>query len=163
MLTRLPEGLPFWHPAAWIGTFFYSGLLPKAPGTWGTLAALPFAWLIAWLTAPVWLLAAGAALFLIGWWASEIYENHLGEHDAGEIVVDEAAAVWLLLAMVPLNLWFYAAGFVLFRAFDILKPWPIKWVDQRVGRGFGIMIDDVLAALYAAPLMYGLLRLAEQL
>jgi len=163
MLTRLPEGLPFWHPAAWIATFFYSGLLPKAPGTWGTLAALPVAWIIACLTAPVWLLAAGAGLFLVGWWAAEVYERHLGEHDAGEIVVDEAAAVWMLLALAPLNFWLYVAAFVLFRAFDIFKPWPIKWVDQRVGAGFGIMIDDVLAALYAAPLLYGVLRLMDHL
>ena len=159
--TTLPVTLPVWHPAAWIGTFLFSGLLPRAPGTWGTLAALPFAWLIASFTSPLWLLAAGGVLFLIGWWAAEIYEDHLDEHDAGEIVVDEAAAVWMLLAIVPLNVWLYIAAFIIFRGFDVLKPWPIKWVDQRVGRGFVIMIDDVVAALYGAPLVYGLVWLME--
>lgn len=144
---------PF-HPAALIATWLGSGLLPKVPGTWGSLAALPFAAALSWLGGP-WLLAGAAVLvFLIGIWASEVYARRLGREDPGSVVVDEVAGQWLTLVPVALQLEYYLLAFVLFRLFDILKPWPINWADRRLKGGFGIMADDILAAGYAVAVLY---------
>ncbi|HEX3972019.1 MAG TPA: phosphatidylglycerophosphatase A [Stellaceae bacterium] len=132
-----------------IASWFGSGLLPGAPGTWGSLAALPFAWLIV-LYAGRWaLLAAAIIVFFIGWAASYLSIRDQSDNDPGWIVIDEVAAQWLTLVALPLNIFAYAIGFALFRLFDIWKPWPIRQVERRCGGGFGIMIDDVLAAIYA--------------
>ncbi|MAF47716.1 MAG: phosphatidylglycerophosphatase A [Rhodospirillales bacterium] len=136
--------------AGLIAVFFGAGLLPKAPGTWGSLAALPLAWLIhGWGGAP-WLAGATAVLFIIGVWASSVHGRRLGRDDPGEIVVDEVAGQWLTLLVVPADLLLYALGFVLFRFFDIVKPWPVSWADRRIKGGVGIMFDDILAGVYAA-------------
>jgi phosphatidylglycerophosphatase A len=132
-----------------IASWFGSGLLPGAPGTWGSLAALPFAWVIV-LYAGKWpLVAAAIVLFFIGWAAAHFAIRDQSDQDPGWIVVDEVVGQWLTLFVLPLNLFAYAIGFALFRLFDIWKPWPIRHVERRCGGGFGIMIDDVLAAIYA--------------
>lgn len=137
------------HPAHFIAFGFGSGLAKKAPGTFGTIAALPLyailmQWLspfaIAWLCLPV---------FLIGCWASEVTGKTLGVHDYGGIVIDEIVAMWLVLLFVPVTVAGWALAFALFRIFDILKPWPICWFDLRVPGGIGVMIDDILAAAYS--------------
>ncbi|MDP2697814.1 phosphatidylglycerophosphatase A [Thalassospira sp.] len=133
-------------------TWFYSGKFPKAPGTMGSLAALPLGWILALYGTP-WLFGAAAILFLIGLYVSHHYSKMIGQHDAGEIVIDEVVGQWLCLLPLPLigeisDLGWLLAGFVLFRIFDILKPWPIGWVDRRVSGGMGIMLDDVLAGLF---------------
>lgn len=133
-----------------IATWFGSGLIKPAPGTWGTAAALPFAWAIAWFFSPLWLIVAAILLFPIGVWVANQYDAAHGSHDASEIVVDEVVGVWLVLALVPPDWLHYLVGFLLFRLFDILKPWPIRWADRKVSGGFGVMLDDVLAAGYAA-------------
>jgi phosphatidylglycerophosphatase A len=139
--------------AAFIAVFFGAGLLPKMPGTWGSVAALPLAWLIQiWGGAP-WLAFATLAVFLLGVWASSVHARTLGGDDPGEIVVDEVAGQWLTLLVVPADLVLYAAGFVLFRFFDIVKPWPVSWADRRIKGGLGIMFDDILAGIYAAILL----------
>jgi len=135
-------------PALLVATVGGVGYSPKAPGTFGSLVALPFAWLIVRGGGVPALLVAAALLFAIGWWAAEIAARSLGK-DPQVVVVDEAAAQWLALAAAPLDPWFYAAGFVLFRIFDIAKPWPVSWADRTIAGGFGIMVDDTLAALYA--------------
>jgi phosphatidylglycerophosphatase A len=132
-----------------IASWFGSGFLPKAPGTWGSLAALPFAWAIVLLLGKVWLLAAAVVVFIIGWIAADRATRDGTERDPGWIVIDEVAGQWLTLLVLPLNLVGYAIGFALFRLFDIWKPWPVRWVERRYDGGFGIMIDDVVAALYA--------------
>ncbi len=148
--------LPFLHPASLIATWFGSGLLPKIPGTWGSLAALPFAAGLAWLGGP-WLLAAAAvAVFLLGIWASDLYARRLGREDPGSVVVDEVAGQWLTLAPLALAFEYYLPGFLLFRLFDILKPWPVSWADRKLKGGFGIMADDILAAGYAAAALWAL-------
>jgi phosphatidylglycerophosphatase A len=137
-----------------LATWFGAGLLPKAPGTWGSLAALPFAWLIA--TAAGWpgLLAAPLLVFVIGCWAADRAARQLGIDDPGLVVIDEVAGVWLVLLLAtPPDPLLYAAGFLLFRLFDITKPWPVSWADRQIGGGLGIMLDDILAALYALPLL----------
>jgi phosphatidylglycerophosphatase A len=132
-----------------IASWFGSGFLPGAPGTWGSLAALPFAWLIATYAGAWPLLLAANILFYIGWMAAHVAIRGQSDHDPGWIVVDEIVGQWITLFALPLNLFAYAIGFALFRLFDIWKPWPIRAVERRCGGGFGIMIDDVLAAIYA--------------
>jgi phosphatidylglycerophosphatase A len=132
-----------------IASWFGSGLLPGAPGTWGSLAALPFAWLIVATNTRWILLAAVMILFFIGWVAAHFAIRDQSDQDPGWIVIDEVVGQWITLAALPLNIFAYAIGFALFRLFDIWKPWPIRAVERRCGGGFGIMIDDVLAAVYA--------------
>lgn len=145
---------PLGHPAVLLATWFGSGLLPRAPGTWGSLAALPFAWLIAGLAGPAGLALAAAAVFGIGCWAAGRYADASDDADPGAVVIDEVAGQWLVLVAAPLSLPAYAAGFLLFRVLDIVKPWPASWADRNLKGGFGIMADDVLAAGYGLALMY---------
>lgn len=148
--TPRPNPTPGWGPIL-LATWFGAGLLPRMPGTWGSLAALPFAWVIHLYGGPDALMAAAAAVFLIGIWASEIYARASASADPGEVVIDEVAGQWLTLALAaPLDPLYYALGFVLFRLADIFKPWPVSWADRRLKGGMGIMIDDILAAIYAA-------------
>ncbi len=139
-----------------IATWFGAGLLPKAPGTWGSLAALPFAWLLSW-GGGVWLLlAATIVVFGCGLWAVGQCLAVSEEHDPGPIVIDEVVGQWATLLVAPLDPWLYALGFVLFRAADVLKPWPANWLDRDVPGALGVMIDDVVAALYAGVALLAL-------
>lgn len=140
--------------AGLLATWFGVGLLPGAPGTWGSLAALPFAWVIASVWAPWGLAVLVLPLILVGWWASESYCRATGLKDPGPIVIDEVAGQWLTLAVLPVDLLAYAIGFVAFRAADVLKPWPASFADRRIRGGLGVMLDDVLAVLYAAPVAW---------
>jgi phosphatidylglycerophosphatase A len=155
MNKKIPATLPFWHPAFLIATWFGSGLLPKIPGTWGSAAALPFAWLIVWLGGPWALLICAGVAFAVGVWAAGMYSKHSGIKDAGPIVIDEVAGQWLTLIPAGLNPVLFLVGFFLFRAADILKPWPASWADREVEGGFGVMLDDIFAAIYAAAGLYG--------
>lgn len=137
------------RPSVLLATWFGSGLLPKAPGTWGSLAALPFAWVIQSSGGQGALLVASAGIFFVGWWSAEQYERETGIKDPGAVVIDEVAGLWLTLAFVPISGWSYIAGFVLFRAADIFKPWPASLADRRLSGGFGIMFDDTIAGIYA--------------
>jgi phosphatidylglycerophosphatase A len=124
-------------------------LLPSAPGTWGSLAALPFAWAIISLGGKIALLIAAVLLFAIGCIAADRATHGGADQDPGWVVVDEVVGQWLTVLAMPLSLAGYALGFILFRLFDIWKPWPVRAVERRFDGGFGIMIDDVVAALYA--------------
>ena len=140
--------LPLTHPACLAATWFGTGLIRPAPGTWGSLAALPFAWTMVQLGGPVALMVATAAVFALGCWASDVYERASEGKDPGSVVIDEVAGQWLVLIVVPLEPLYYLAGFLVFRLCDIAKPWPASWADGKVSGGLGIMLDDVLAALY---------------
>lgn len=153
ILTPPRPGISPWHPAFLIATWFGSGLLPKAPGTWGSLAALPFAWGLSRLGGSPLLLAASLICFVVGWWASSIYVARTDAEDPGEVVIDEVAGQWLVLAAAPTDLILYVIGFALFRALDITKPWPARWADRHVHGGLGIMLDDMLAAAYGAAVI----------
>lgn len=144
--------LPLSHPAMLVATLAGIGFIPRAPGTFGAFAAVPFAWLIARGWDAGGLAVAASLLFLLGWWPASVATRFLGK-DPRVVVVDEAAGQWLTLAAAPLDPWFYLAGFALFRVFDVWKPWPVRWADQRIGGGLGVMLDDVLAALYAASVL----------
>ncbi|MEE9318236.1 MAG: phosphatidylglycerophosphatase A [Rhodospirillales bacterium] len=144
------------HPAQLIGTGFGVGLLPKAPGTWGSLAALPFAWLIVDAGGGAALAVAALAAFAAGMWASEVCLKISGDDDPKPVVIDEICGQWLVLVAVPNDVFHYALGFALFRFFDILKPWPVSWADREIKGGLGVMLDDVLAAVYAGALLFGI-------
>ena len=146
-------GLAPLHPAVLVATWFGAGFLPVTPGTWGSLVALPFAWIIQGRWGAPGLLLAAALVFAAGCWASSVVVRSSGVKDPGSIVVDEVAAQWLVLATAPRELWLYAAGFFLFRVADILKPWPASWADRRVPGALGVMLDDVVAAVYAGGIL----------
>lgn len=136
---------------------FGSGLAPKAPGTFGTLAAIPIFWLIqdwSWPIYGLWILVT----FALGVYWCDQSSKALGVHDHGGIVWDEMVGYWLTMFFAPPGWWWMLLGFVLFRFFDIIKPWPINVVDRKVAGGFGIMIDDVLAAVYAWLALQALAR-----
>lgn len=135
-------------------TWFGSGLSPKAPGTMGSIAALPFAAALVWLvgepSARLALILAAAVVFCVGWAASAAYVQRTDHQDPGLIVIDEVAGMWLTLAVAPTDPWAYLLGFIAFRIADILKPWPVCYFDRTLHGGLGIMFDDILAAGYAA-------------
>ena len=129
----------------WLCSWFGAGWLKPAPGTWGSAAALPAAWLLWWLGGPIAVGIAAVAVSLIGWWASERIVRADGLEDPSWVVIDEVAGQWLTLLLTPPSIIGYLAGFALFRLFDIWKPWPVSWADQKIKGGLGIMLDDVLA------------------
>ncbi len=149
------------HPALLLATWFYSGLAPKAPGTMGSLAALPFAWIIIERFGPMGLSVAIILVFMAGLWASKIYMDETGKTDPGEIVIDEVAGQWIaclpiaaMTATIPLSVGPMFLAFVAFRVFDIYKPWPIKIFDDRHD-AYGVMMDDVIAGFMAAAIVIG--------
>lgn len=141
------------HPSHFIALGFGSGLAPKAPGTFGSLAAIPLYWLLAiWLT-PLQIAWLSLPLFLVGVPICDKAGRALGVSDHGAIVWDEIVAMLPLLALAPQKPIGWVAAFLLFRLFDITKPWPISWVDARVKGGLGVMLDDALAAIPAAVML----------
>ena len=155
MIDRPP--LSFWHPTVLLATWFGCGLLRPAPGTIGSLAALPFAAAILWIGGAWFLFLASLLMFFIGIPASDNYERLSGRKDPGSVVLDEVAGQWLTLVPLSLSLEAFAIGFLLFRAFDIGKIWPANLVERRFGGGLGIMADDMIAGLYAGAMSYALL------
>jgi phosphatidylglycerophosphatase A len=139
-------------PAGFLAFGLGSGLSRWMPGTVGTLAGVALAPPLAAM--PLWAgLLAVAIVFGAGIVLCERVSQALGVHDHGGIVIDEIAAIWLVLLFVPPHWAWWLAAFLAFRLFDIAKPWPIRWLDHRVAGGFGIMIDDVVAAGYALAVL----------
>ena len=136
------------NPLHLLSLGFGSGLMPFAPGTFGTLVATPLYLLIARLDLPYYL-AFILLAFGIGVYLCKYTSAALGVHDHSGIVWDEFVGFWITMIAVPVTWQWIVAGFVLFRVFDIVKPWPVKVVDKKMTGGFGIMFDDVLAGLYA--------------
>lgn len=146
----------FKHPAHLIAFGFGAGLIPKAPGTWGTLVAIPI-YLLALRLGGSWVvLACSLVLFVVGIWASSIAGRSLGVADHGGIVIDEIAAFMLVLGFTPAGWPWLVIAFVLFRMFDIVKPWPISYFDRTLKGGFGVMFDDLLAAIAAIAILLSL-------
>lgn len=138
----------FGHPAHFIALGFGAGLSRFAPGTAGTLVAFPIWWLIGAAYDPAVLLGLLALLFAAGVWACDLTGRHLGVSDHGAMCWDEIVAFLLVLAIAPEGPWWQAAAFFLFRAFDVVKPPPIRQFELRFKGGFGVMFDDILAAGY---------------
>ncbi|MEZ5535930.1 MAG: phosphatidylglycerophosphatase A [Thiolinea sp.] len=131
---------------------FGSGLSPKAPGTVGTLAAVPLYLLLLQLPVAYYVLAL-LLTTLFGIWVCGKSSQLLGVHDHGGIVWDEFVGFWITMLMAPAGWWWIVTGFILFRIFDIWKPWPIRAIDRKVAGGLGIMLDDILAGFFALAVM----------
>jgi phosphatidylglycerophosphatase A len=139
----------FAHPAHFIALGFGAGLAPKAPGTFGTLAALGLYWLLALALPPLAIAFLAIPLFFVGIWACGLAGRNLGVEDHGALVWDEIVAFLPLAALSSGSLALQALAFVLFRLFDIWKPWPIREFEARLRGGLGVMFDDLVAACYA--------------
>ena len=151
-LDREQRGRVLRHPAGWIATGFGSGLSAVAPGTAGSAAAL-LPWLLLRELPLVLYLIVVAAAFAVGVWACNWFVRELNADDPGAAVADEFVGLWIALLPLlsqPWSSWHVVEGFALFRVFDIVKPWPVSWADRRVGGGFGVMLDDAIAGIYAA-------------
>ena len=129
-----------------------AGLVPKIPGTVGTLLAVPLWWLLSGKGAFSYLVIT-VCIFLLGIWICNRAMDKLGQRDHPEIVFDEIVGYLLALVTVPVSAGWLLLSFVLFRFFDIVKPWPINWLDQRVHGGFGVMLDDLAAGVYTAGII----------
>ena len=144
-----------------VATFGYVGLIPVAPGTFGSIAAVPVAWGLHWAAGFPGLLIATIVLFGVGYWATLKATSTGGDPDPSEIVIDEVVGQWIALMPLSWGLWQmgsaphvfpwpgWVGGFLMFRLFDIWKPWPVSWADGLHGP-LGVMLDDVLAGLMAA-------------
>jgi len=141
------------RPACFLGLGFGSGLAPKAPGTFGTLAALPVYWLMQDLPLAIYLLITVLA-FIAGIWICQKSADWLNKDDPSAVVWDEIVGYLVTMIAVPSGWQWMLAGFVLFRFFDILKPWPISYFDKNLHGGLGIMFDDVVAGLFAAAIIH---------
>lgn len=143
------------NPIYFIAFGFGTGLAPVAPGTWGTLAAIPVYLIVAQFS--LWYYLGFTLLaFILGVWVSDRVSKELGVHDYGGIVWDEVVGYLLTMVMAPKGIVWIVLGFLLFRLFDIWKPQPIRLIDQHVQGGLGIMLDDVLAAVPAWLILQGL-------
>ena len=152
-----------------IATFLYTGHLRPAPGTWGSLAALPAAWVIYVLSGPWGLVIGAIASYVIGVWATAVETRGKDNHDPSEIVIDEVCGQWIALLPVAFGAYYttadilalwpgWIAAFLLFRLFDITKWGPIGWADRMHGPT-GVMLDDVIAGIFAALGVVGLAAL----
>jgi phosphatidylglycerophosphatase A len=150
-----PTSIIFKHPFHFLSLGFGSGLSPKIPGTAGTLAAIPIYLLMEPLSL-IWYLSIVAVMTILGCWFCGYTTRALGVEDHRAIVWDEIVGYLITMAAMPSGWFWMVLGFILFRVLDILKPWPISWVDRNVKGGLGIMLDDVLAGMVAcAVLHYG--------
>jgi phosphatidylglycerophosphatase A len=154
MTEKIPARLLL-HPVDFLALGFGSGMAPLAPGTAGTVVAIPL-YLLMQPLALMPYLAVVALLFLGGIALCAHTANRLGVHDHPGIVWDEIVGYLVTMAFAPAGWQWVVAGFVLFRLFDIVKPWPIRWCDRKVQGGFGIMLDDLIAGVFAAAVLQGL-------
>jgi phosphatidylglycerophosphatase A len=168
MIKKPPKVLPlkflFGHPAHFIAGGFGSGYSPWAPGTTGTLFGwASFLLLARWLSTPLAMGLFLLASFVVGVWACDRAGRNLGVVDHGSIVIDEIVPFWGVLWATSLitsnSFWWQLAAFLLFRVFDVLKPQPARYFDVQVKNGFGVMCDDLIAALYSVAAVFFITRL----
>ena len=153
-LVPLPSALPMRHPAALISTWFGAGLIRPAPGTIGSLIALVLGWGILTVGGQLLLMVDIIIILIVGAWAADIYGKADKSHDSSSIVVDEVVGQWIALMTMPQTLLGYVVAFAAFRFYDILKPWPVGYIDKHVKGGGGVMLDDVLAGIYALAIVF---------
>lgn len=144
------------HPSTWLATWFGLGFIPKAPGTWGSLGALPFGMIIYAFGGNMALLVGVLLITAIGFWASKKFEAATGIHDSKMIVIDEVAGMWIALIPAGLDPWLVLLAFALFRVFDITKPWPASYFDKKIKGPLGVMGDDIIAGIFAALCITGI-------
>ncbi len=137
----------------------FVGYWPLGPGTAGTLVALPLLWAMA-VSPVLFQIAFAGALFAVGVWSAERAKKPLKRHDAPQIVIDEVVGFFVTMIAVPFSLYWLVCGFCLFRLLDIFKPFPISWIDKHVKGGWGVMLDDLLAGIFANGVMHLMMRAA---
>ncbi len=156
----VPPNVDLKKPSIWVATWLGSGFLNPAPGTWGSLAALPFGIFIFAQFGLTALLIATILTFAVGLWAAKEFETATGLHDAKMVVIDEVVGLWLALipvfAVAGIHWVWITIALILFRGFDIAKPWPISYLDKNLKGAWGVMLDDVLAGIAAALIIAGL-------
>ena len=152
----LPPGF-LRNPVHLLAFGFGSGATACAPGTWGSLAAIPFWLALMWLPPVVYWLVVGAA-FLAGIWLCGRTASDLKVHDHGGIVWDEFVGMWIVLGLFPDTIFGVLMAFALFRLFDVVKPWPISWLDRHMPGGLGILVDDVVAGFMAMASLFAIDR-----
>jgi len=141
-------------PSVLMATGFGIGLIPKAPGTWGSLFAVLVGWEIFNSFGALGLAVGSLGAFGVGVRVSGDCIRKYESQDPKQVVIDEIAGQWLVLLVAGHEITHYVLAFVLFRVFDIFKPWPVSWADREIKGGLGVMVDDVLAAIYAAAVLY---------
>ncbi|RUO28071.1 phosphatidylglycerophosphatase A [Aliidiomarina sedimenti] len=146
------------NPLHFLSLGFGSGLFPKAPGTMGTVAAIPVVWLASYLGTTGFIIATVVA-FLVGIYLCGYTAKAMGEHDHPSIVWDEIAGYMVAMIAVPVSVSTLLLAFILFRIFDILKPWPIRYLDRHMHGGLGIMVDDILAGLASLAIIHAVLAM----
>jgi len=140
-----------------LATWFGCGKAPVAPGTFGTLGALPLAWALAQLMPVQYMLAT--VIFSVGAiFVAHLHEVTSGEHDASEVVIDEVAGFLVTMTWIPFNWKYVLAGFILFRFFDAVKPFPISYMDRNIKGGVGIVADDLVAGIVSNIVLQVLLQ-----
>ena len=139
-----------------LATFFYVGKIPRAPGTFGTLATIPLWYILSHNLAPISYMMAVFALVIASMVVCEFYERQVGTHDNSEVVIDEVVGFLITMTWVPENWKSVVVGFVLFRLLDIAKPFPISHLDKKVKGGVGVVIDDVAAGIIASLILQGM-------
>jgi len=141
------------NPVHFLAFGLGTGASPYAPGTVGTLLGVPLVYLLSHWSLWVYL-AVSCVLIIVGIWVCDKTSKDIGVHDHGGIVIDEVAGYLVTMIAIPVNMWTLVAAFVVFRFFDIIKPWPIGWLDKKVEGGLGIMVDDLLAGVYGLGVMW---------
>jgi phosphatidylglycerophosphatase A len=159
MQAELRQRISLKNPLHFLAFGFGSGLAPKAPGTFGTLAAIPLVVLLSFYCSLPIYLGLCVLFSVVGIWICGRTANDMQVHDDSSIVWDEVVGMMITMVAVPLNWQTMLAGFILFRLFDIIKPWPISYLDKHVHGGFGIMADDVLAGIFSLVCVHLLLGL----
>ncbi len=150
---HLPTGLKFQDPIHFFAIGFGSGASPIMPGTMGTLVAIPLYLAMQLLSVPFYTLILAAMIF-VGFWICDVADHAAGVHDHPSIVWDEIVGFLLTMWAVLATWETVILGFLLFRLFDIWKPWPINWMNQKIGGGVGVVADDLMAGLFAAVVLH---------
>ena len=151
---QIRQRISLLNPVHFLALGFGSGLAPKMPGTFGTLASLPLVVLLSHYAGFSLYVFVTLLVCIAGIWICGKTAEDMRVHDDSSIVWDEVAGMLITMLAVPLSWQTLLAGFLLFRFFDIIKPWPISYLDKYVHGGFGIMIDDVLAGLFALGVLH---------
>ena len=152
---------PYWTFASRLAVVYPLGMLPKAPGTWGSLAGIPVAYGIAMLVRDLGAFSEVGAVILLAvlggitWWSIDQTETQWHTHDDGRIVIDEVLGQAIASVFFPFDAFHIIAAFVLFRIFDIFKPGPIGWADEKLPGALGTLLDDVIAGIFAALVLAG--------
>ncbi len=153
---HIPEELDKKEPYVWLASWFGCGFINPGPGTWGSLGALPFG-LFIYIYGGISILYVAIILFtLIGLWVAAKFDKAMNGHDSKMIVIDEVVGQWIALIPTALNPILIILSFLLFRVFDILKPWPVSYFDKDMDGATGVMCDDIVAGLMAATCIIGL-------